>query len=410
VEVYEVGGAVRDGLLGRPVKDRDWVVVGATPAEMEALGYRPVGREFPVFLHPETGEEYALARTERKVAPGYRGFAFHAAADVTLEQDLARRDLTINAMARTPDGRLVDPFGGRRDLEAGILRHVSPAFVEDPVRLLRTARFAARYDFRVAPETRELMARMVAAGEVDALVPERVWNELAGALGEPHPWRFVEVLEDTGAGARLFPEVHALFGVPQDPRHHPEGDAGAHLLAVLREAARLSPDPRVRFAALVHDLGKGETPPQELPRHAGHEKRGVRLVERLCDRYRAPNDYRDLAVLAARWHLHCHRALELRPGTLLELLEAADALRRPERLERLLVVCEADARGHGGREHDPYPQADHLRRAAEAIRAVDPKALMAEGYRGPALGEALRERRLAALADLRRARPSPWMP
>jgi tRNA nucleotidyltransferase (CCA-adding enzyme) len=407
VEVFMVGGAVRDRLLGRPVKDRARVVEAATPGDLLDHGYRPVGRDFPVFLHPETGEEYALARTERKTGPGYTGFAVHAAPDVTLEEDLRRRDLTINAMAMTPEGTLVDPFGGRQDLEAGVLRHVSPAFVEDPVRLLRVARFAARYDFRVAPETAALMARMVAAGEVDALVPDRVWAELQGALGEPHPARFVTELRGCGALARLFPEVDRLFGVPQPPRHHPEVDTGAHLLLALEQAARLSPDPAVRFAVLVHDLGKGETPREEWPGHHGHEERGAALVGELARRYPVPNAYRELGELAARYHGHCHRALELRPATVLKLLEATDALRRPERLEALLAACEADARGRTGLEDRPYPQADYLRRARAAAAAVSGAEIAARGLTGKAVGEALRRERIRAIAGVRSGSPYP---
>jgi tRNA nucleotidyltransferase (CCA-adding enzyme) len=399
MKVYQVGGSVRDRLLGRPVEDRDWVVVGATPQEMVRLGYRPVGRDFPVFLHPRTHEEYALARTERKVGPGYRGFAVHAAPDVTLEDDLRRRDLTINAMAEDGQGRLIDLFGGRADLQAGVLRHVSPAFPEDPVRILRVGRFAARFDFRVAEETMILMRRMVAAGEADALVPERVGAEVQRALGEPHPWRFFEVLRECTALAVLFPELEALFGVPQPPVHHPEVDTGVHVLLVLREATRLSPDPKVRFAALVHDLGKGVTPPEQWPRHRGHEERGVALIEALCGRYRIPGEYRDLAVLVARYHGHCHRAAELRPATLLGVLEGLDAFRRPERLDPFLLACEADARGRTGLEHRPYPQAARLRRAHRAAAAVHARALVEQGLKGPAVGEALHRQRVRAIAE-----------
>ncbi|ROR34525.1 multifunctional CCA addition/repair protein [Inmirania thermothiophila] len=405
MEVYLVGGAVRDQLLGRPVRERDWVVVGATPEEMIRRGFRPVGRDFPVFLHPETGEEYALARTERKTAPGYRGFAVHAAPDVTLEEDLARRDLTINAMARDAAGRIIDPYGGRRDLEARILRHVSPAFVEDPVRILRVARFLARYaplGFRIADETLALMREMVARGEVDALVPERVWAELAKALAEPAPQAFLQALRACGALARILPEVDRLYGVPQPPEHHPEVDCGLHTELVLAQAARLSDDPRVRFAALVHDLGKGTTPPARWPAHHGHEVRGARLVERLCTRLRAPREYRDEGMLAARLHGRCHDAPALRPATLLDTLERLDALRRPERLERFVLACEADARGRTGLEDRPYPQADYLRGAREAAAAVSPHPLLARGLRGPELGAALRLARLRALAAYRR--------
>ncbi len=397
MKVYQVGGSVRDRLLGLPVQDRDWVVVGSTPEAMRALGYRQVGRDFPVFLHPQTGEEYALARTERKTAPGYHGFAVHADPGVTLEEDLRRRDVTVNAMAMDEAGTLVDPFGGQEDLCRRLLRHVSPAFVEDPVRVLRVARFAARLGFSVAAETLALMRSMVEAGEVDALTPERVWAELERALGEPDPGRFFGVLRECGALARLFPEIDALFGVPQRADFHPEVDTGAHLLLVLAQAARLSPEPLVRFAALVHDLGKGTTPAEDWPRHVGHEDRGVALVEGLCERYRAPREFRELGVLAARLHGLCHRALELRPSTLLRLLESADAFRRPERFERLLLACEADFRGRPGWEDRPYPQADALRSALAAAVAVQARPLVQQGLSGPDLARALRDLRVAAI-------------
>ncbi len=406
MKVYMVGGAVRDRLLGLPVTDRDWVVVGATPEEMLAKGFLPVGKDFPVFLHPETHEEYALARTERKVAPGYTGFTFHAAPEVTLEQDLARRDLTINAMAMTPDGELIDPYGGRRDLEQRILRHVSPAFVEDPVRILRVARFAARlapWGFRVAPETLELMRRMVESGEVDALVPERVWAELKRALGEAKPSPFFEVLRRCGALQVIFPEIDRLFGVPQPEKHHPEVDVGIHTLLVVDQAARLTPDLEVRFAALVHDLGKGTTPREEWPRHVGHEERGVPLVDALCRRLRVPARYRELAILVTRYHLYFHRAGELRCTTMLELFHKLDAFRRPGRFEQFLLACEADSRGRYGYEERKPPQLGILRSAFEAAAAVKPSALVEEGLRGAAIGEALRRRRLAAMKGVCRA-------
>ncbi|MFZ5593022.1 MAG: multifunctional CCA addition/repair protein [Pseudomonadota bacterium] len=403
MEIYQVGGSVRDKLLGLPVQDRDWVVVGATPQRMLDLGYRQVGKDFPVFLHPESHEEYALARTERKTGPGYKGFAVHAAPDVTLIDDLRRRDLTINAMAETPDGALIDPFGGAEDLRQRLLRHVSPAFAEDPVRILRVARFAARFagmDFRVAEETNMLMRRMVESGEVDTLVPERVWAELERALGESRPARFFEVLRNCGALARLFPEIDRLFGVPQPIEHHPEIDTGVHTMMVLDQAARLSSDPCVRFAALMHDLGKGTTPPEEWPRHLGHEERGVALVLDLCRRLRAPADYRDLAVLTARYHTHCHRAGELRPSTLLDTLQALDALRRPQRFESFLLACEADSRGRPGYEERPYPQADLFRAALQAAQAVAVKPLVEKGYTGDRLAEQLRYQRITAVARI----------
>jgi tRNA nucleotidyltransferase (CCA-adding enzyme) len=397
MKIYLVGGAVRDKLLGLPVQDRDYVVVGTTPEEMAARGFKPVGADFPVFLHPETKEEYALARTERKVGRGYKGFTVYSAPDVTLEDDLKRRDLTINAMAEDESGRLVDPFGGLADLRAGLLRHVSPAFAEDPVRILRVARLAARYaarGFRVADSTNELMRSMVASGEVDHLVAERVWAELERALGEDRSSEFFRVLRGCDALARLFPEIEALFGVPQPPEHHPEGDTGVHTLLVLDAAAGLSADTRMRFAALTHDLGKGATPKEEWPQHIGHEERGAKLARILCERLRAPNDYRDLAVLVARHHMHCHTAAELRAGTLLDTLEALDVFRRPERLEPFLLACEADYRGRPGYEAGPYPQADVFRRACAAARGVDAAAVAAKGGD---IGARLHEARVAAM-------------
>lgn len=410
MEIYLVGGAVRDKLLGLEPLERDWVVVGATPEEMRARGFRQVGKDFPVFLHPETQEEYALARTERKTGPGYKGFEVHAAPDVTLEDDLRRRDLTINAMAEAPDGTLIDPFGGQEDLRLGVLRHVSPAFAEDPVRILRVARFAARYarwGFRVAHSTNKLMQRMVEAGEVDALVSERVWAELVRALGEERPSRFFEVLRGCGALARIFPEIDRLFGVPQPEKHHPEVDTGVHAMKVVDMAARLTPDTRVRFAALTHDLGKGETPAEEWPRHIGHEARGVELVQRLCERLRAPTEYRDLAVLTARYHGLCHKVFELRPATVLDTLEASDAFRRPERFAQFLLACEADARGRTGYEERPYPQAEVWRIALQAAAAVSTQPLVEQGLRGEEIARALRSRRLEAV---KQALPKPNAP
>jgi tRNA nucleotidyltransferase (CCA-adding enzyme) len=401
MDIYLVGGAVRDELLGLPVGERDWVVVGATQPAMEAAGFRPVGRDFPVFLDPEHNEEYALARTERKTAPGYRGFVVNASPEVTLEDDLQRRDLTVNAMARAPDGRLVDPWGGLADLEARVLRHVSPAFVEDPVRILRTARLAARFrelGFTVAPETMALMRRMVADGEADALVPERVWQETRRALETARPDVFLEVLRDCGALAAVFPEIDALFGVPQPPRWHPEVDTGVHMLLCLRAAARLGLDVETRFAVLLHDLGKGTTPSQFWPAHHGHEERSVTLARRLCERLRVPNSFRELAEIVARYHGVCHRAAELRPATVLKLLEGTDALRRPERFEQFLLACEADLKGRTGLEDAPYPQAALLRRALAAAAAVDPKPLVESGLGGEQLRNALRALRAEAIA------------
>ncbi|WP_017940905.1 MULTISPECIES: multifunctional CCA addition/repair protein [unclassified Thioalkalivibrio] len=402
MQTYLVGGAVRDRLLGRPFTERDYVVVGATPEAMEAAGFRPVGRDFPVFLHPETHEEYALARTERKTARGYHGFQFNASPEVTLEDDLERRDLTINAMAEDTDGRLIDPYGGQDDLEARRLRHVAPAFAEDPVRLLRVARFAAQlapWDFEVAPDTLTLMQELVTSGEVDALVPERVWAECEKALKSPAPRRFLEVLREAGALAILFPEIARLFGVPQPERYHPEIDTGVHTLMVLDQATRLSDAPEVRFAALVHDLGKGTTDPAILPSHHGHEERGVDLIRALAERLRVPNRYRDLAVRVARYHGLVHRVFELRPKTVMKLVDGLDALRRPENVEPFLLAVEADFRGRTGWEDKPYPQADAVRHAVAAAQAVQPQALMAEGYKGKALGEALQRERIRAIAE-----------
>jgi len=404
MRTYLVGGAVRDGLLGRTGGDRDWVVVGATPSDMLELGFAPVGRDFPVFLHPRTHEEYALARTERKTAPGYHGFVFHADASVTLEQDLARRDLTINAMARDEHGTLIDPFGGARDLADGVLRHVSPAFAEDPVRILRLARFAARFSgFRVAPETDALMRDMVAAGEVDALVPERVWQELARGLMEARPSRLFEVLRGCGALARLLPEVDGLWGVPQPAVHHPEVDTGVHLMLVLDMAARLDASLAVRFACLGHDLGKGTTPAEVLPRHTGHEARSVELVRALSERWRVPGDCRELAEVVAREHGNVHRSDALDAAAVLRLLERCDALRRPQRFDELLLACECDARGRLGKEDEPYPPRERLGRALRLALALDTAPLAAaaaaRGLDGAAIGQTIRSERIRALAD-----------
>lgn len=372
MKTYIVGGAVRDRLLGLPVADRDYVVVGATPDEMVAQGYQPVGKDFPVFLHPHTHAEYALARTERKTGQGYKGFTVYATPDVTLEEDLQRRDLTINAMAEDETGALIDPYGGQRDLAARYFRHVSDAFAEDPVRILRVARFAARFtDFSVAPETNALMRQMVDNGEVDALVPERVWQEVARGLMEARPSRMFHALRDCGALARLFPEIDRLFGVPQPPAHHPEVDTGVHVMRVVDWAARQGMSLPVRFAALTHDLGKGVTPPEQWPRHIGHEARSVELVLALSDRIRVPADCRDLAVAVAREHGNVHRALELRPATLVELLERVDAFRRPDRFEAFLQACECDFRGRPGYEDKPFPPPAYLRQALDAAQAID---------------------------------------
>ena len=406
MQVYLVGGAVRDALLGLPVKERDWVVVGATREELLRLGYREVGRDFPVFLHPISHEEYALARLERKTGPGYRGFAVEFGPGVTLVEDLGRRDLTINAIAQSPDGTLHDPYDGRRDLDARVLRHVSAAFVEDPVRILRVARFAARFaglGFRLAPETLELMRSMVARREVDALVAERVWQESEKALREPAASTFFSVLRECGALAAIYPELDALFGVPQPARWHPEIDTGLHTLMVLDQAAALSTDLRVRFAALVHDLGKGGTPPAQWPSHHGHEQRSVHLIEKMSARLKLPGDYRELAVIVARYHGIVHRAFELRASTLLEFFEGADAFRRPERFAQALLACEADARGRTGFEAQPYPQRDFLLAAHAATAAIKPDAEDIATRDGARIAQRLHARRLEKLDELRGA-------
>ncbi len=405
MQIYLVGGAVRDQLLGRPVVDRDHVVVGAMPDELLALGYKPVGKDFPVFLHPRSGEEYALARTERKTGRGYHGFVFQADATVTLEQDLARRDLTINAIAQDDRGALTDPYHGVRDIEARVLRHVSTAFVEDPVRVLRVARFAARFaplGFTVADETMALMQQMVRNGEVDHLVPERVWAETRKALAEPQPSAFLRVLRACGALAVLFPEIDALYGVPQRAEFHPEIDTGVHLEMVLDAAARIAPgDDMVGFSALVHDLGKALTPVDELPRHIGHEHRGVAPLRALAARLKIPTEHAALAEQVCREHLNAHRAFELKPATVLKLLNALDALRRPARLDIFLAACEADKRGRLGHADDAYPQADYLRETRAAAAGVDASAFVAQGLAGPAIGEAMNAARVEAIALLK---------
>ncbi|HTJ91879.1 MAG TPA: multifunctional CCA addition/repair protein [Pararobbsia sp.] len=407
MKVYAVGGAIRDALLGLAVKDRDYVVVGATPEQMMADGFRPVGKDFPVFLHPRTQEEYALARTERKTALGYHGFQFYFAPDVTLEEDLARRDLTVNAMARecAPDGtlvgKIVDPYHGQRDIEQRVFRHVGEAFVEDPVRILRLARFAARFaDFTVADETRTLMRQMVAAGEVDALVPERVWQEISRGLMEDAPSRMFDVLRDCGALARVLPEVDRLWGVPQRADYHPEVDTGVHVMMVLDHAARQGYSLAVRFAALTHDLGKGTTPADILPRHIGHEGRSVDLLKPLCDRLKVPNECRDLAVLVAREHGNVHRSLEFDAAALVRLIERCDGLRKPGRFEEAMQACESDARGRLGFEDNAYPQADLLRQALNAARSVDAGAVASQHADKPAaIKEAVHAARIAAVAS-----------
>ncbi|OQW70968.1 MAG: multifunctional CCA tRNA nucleotidyl transferase/2'3'-cyclic phosphodiesterase/2'nucleotidase/phosphatase [Proteobacteria bacterium ST_bin11] len=402
MKTYLVGGAVRDRLLDYPVKERDWLVVGETADSMLAAGFRPVGKDFPVFLHPVNNEEYALARTERKTAPGYKGFAVQASPDVTLEEDLLRRDLTINAMAMDPDGELIDPIQGRRDLDNRILRHVSAAFIEDPVRILRVARFAARYahmGFSVAKETMELMREMVAAGEADFLVAERVWAELHKALLERTPTAFFQVLKDCGALRVVFPEIDALFGVPQPEKYHPEIDTGVHAFMVLEQAARLSDKPEVRLAALLHDLGKALTPSQHWPSHHGHEQKGSPLLVKLCERMRVPNSFKTLCMQVMQYHTHCHRALELRADTLVDMLQIIGAFKPDSRLEEFLQACEADARGRTGFEDKPYPQADYIRSAAMAANVVDTSAALLNGLQGPQIGIAIRKLRIQAIND-----------
>ena len=402
MKIYEVGGAVRDALLGLPVVERDWVVVGAVPRDLLDLGYRQVGRDFPVFLHPVSHEEHALARTERKVGPGYKGFSFDTSTTVTLEDDLRRRDLTINAIARDEHGTIIDPHNGRADLAARILRHVSPAFREDPLRVLRAARFAARFKdlgFTVAPETLELMRAIGADRELEALSPERIWQETEKGLATPRPDVYIETLRACGALARVFPEIEKLFGVPQPERWHPEIDTGVHTLMALKLCATLSSEIAVRFAVLTHDLGKGETPRNLWPKHHGHGERSVAIIDRLSERLPVPNRFRALAARVALYHDNIHRAAELRPSTMLEILEAVDALRPPgTAFEEFLIACEADARGRGGLETSPYPQADLLRRAQRAALSINAAAVQDGTLEGPRLGEAIRQARIAAIA------------
>ncbi|GGJ05589.1 multifunctional CCA addition/repair protein [Halopseudomonas pertucinogena] len=394
---YLVGGAVRDQLLGVPWHERDWVVVGAAPEQLLNLGFRPVGQDFPVFLHPQTGEEYALARTERKSGRGYGGFTFHATPEVTLEEDLQRRDLTINAMAMDDQGKIIDPYGGQQDIADRLLRHVSPAFAEDPLRVLRVARFAARYaplGFRVADETLQLMRELAESGELRELTPERSWKEISRALMEDRPDVFIRVLRDCGALAELLPEVDCLFGVPQPEAHHPEVDTGEHVLLVLQQAARMQLPLAARWACLLHDLGKGRTPERFWPKHHGHESKGLAAVKAVNQRSKAPRECQELALLTCEYHTHCHRALELKPGTLMKLFRAFDIYRRPERFEQFLGACEADARGRTGLEQREYPQADFLRGAAAAARSAQVQRLLEQGYQGAELGKQMEQERL----------------
>jgi tRNA nucleotidyltransferase (CCA-adding enzyme) len=402
MQTYIVGGAVRDALLGLPVNDRDWVVVGASPQQMISAGYLPVGKDFPVFLHPQTREEYALARTERKTGAGYHGFVFHAEPNVTLEQDLARRDLTVNAMAQNGNGRIIDPFDGRSDLRQRVLRHVTEAFREDPVRILRVARFAARFsDFTVAPETLHLMREMVQAGEVDALVAERVWQELARGLMEDKPSRMLEVLRDCGALAKLLPEAERLWGVPQRADYHPEVDTGVHLMMVMDMSARLRAPLAVRFACLTHDLGKGTTPAEILPRHLRHEERSVQLLKAVCERLRVPTECRELADVVAREHSNVHRSGEIGAQALVRLLERCDAFRKPQRFDLVLLACECDARGRLGKEEEPYPQRTRLLAALAAAQSVPTHEIAARAQalniNGPGVGEMIQKARVEAV-------------
>ncbi|MDH4313603.1 MAG: multifunctional CCA addition/repair protein [Gammaproteobacteria bacterium] len=410
MKVYLVGGAVRDELLGLSVKERDWCVVGATPDELEQKGYRRVGKDFPVFLHPQTNEEYALARTERKTGSGYHGFQFDTSPNISIEDDLGRRDLTINAIARDLDGRIVDPYNGRADLEARLLRHVSDAFAEDPVRVLRVAKFAARFadaGFRVASETMARMREMVDAGEVDALVPDRVWKETEAALAGANPQVYFRLLRECGALKVVFPEIDALFGIPQPAKWHPEIDCGVHTMMVVEQAAILSQQVDVRFAALVHDLGKAATPEAQLPQHPGHEKRSVRLVKAFCKRLPVPAAHRDLGMLVAEFHAHCHRAFELKASTILRLLQRVDAFRRADRFDHFLLACEADARGRTGFETKDYPQARYLRDAYAAAASVEASRLARPDLSGQEIGALVSRARLEAISSFKKAAPQP---
>ena len=402
LDAYLVGGAVRDAALGLSVADRDWVVIGSTPEQMVELGFRPVGADFPVFLHPESHEEYALARTERKTARGYQGFQFNTSPDITLEQDLQRRDITINAMAQDAQGQLIDPFNGKQDLENKIIRHVSDAFVEDPVRVLRVARFAARFGFTVADETKALMRNMVENGEVDALVAERVWAEMEKALNTPEPDRFFMVLRECGALARILPEIDDLFGIPQTAKYHPEIDTGIHTMMVMQQITQLTSDPVARFAALVHDLGKAKTPEELLPSHKGHERSGLPLIDAMCQRLRIPKKYQALAKAVAEYHLHMHKMADLKPTTVLRMLEKTRALMDDERAQQIALCCIADARGRTGLEQRDYPQADLFLRFQQAAKNVDSAAIAAEYDNGEAIKNAVHQARAAAIAKIKR--------
>jgi len=397
MKIYLVGGAVRDKLLNTPVKDKDWVVIGATPEEMIEKGFKAVGDDFPVFLHPETKEEYALARTERKSGKGYKGFVFYSSPKITIEDDLKRRDLTINAIAEDDNGNLIDPYGGEADLKNGILRHVSPAFIEDPLRVLRIARFAACFGFKIADETMELLKIISGSSELDTLVPERVWSEMEKALIGKYPARFILALKSCCALKKLFPEIDALFGIPQDKKYHPEVDVGRHTLMALNQSVRLSSDPMVRFSVLVHDLGKAATPKDELPKHDGHEIRGVNIINSFCERYKIPNKYRDLAVCVSEFHLVCHQIQEMKPEEILESLEKIDAFRRPERFKQFLTACESDSRGRAGYEEKEFTQARYFLNALEISKNVNVNLLANKGLKGKKLGEALKKEQIKIL-------------
>jgi tRNA nucleotidyltransferase (CCA-adding enzyme) len=406
VNFYRVGGCVRDRLLGLPVNDIDWVVTGATPAQMQAAGFKPIGRDFPVFLHPDSKQEYALARSERKSGPGYRGFIVDFDPGISLEQDLLRRDLTINAIAEDEAGNVIDPHGGQRDIEARCLRHVSPAFVEDPVRVLRIARFAARLHrlgFRIADETRELIRRIGESGELESLVAERVWSELSRALDADHPSVFFTSLRDCGVLDKLFPEIDALFGIPQTARYHPEIDTGVHVMMALQASAELGHDNEIRFAVLMHDLGKAMTPADILPSHHGHEARGKNPVKTFCKRWRVPKAHTELALITTELHLLAHRCAELKAQTLLKLFTRADSLRKPERFRKMLEACRADVRGRSGSENNPYPQADYLSDLNDKLREMDISEIRARGLDGKAMGQAIRQARLQLI---KRERPA----
>ena len=399
MKTYLVGGAVRDKLLGLPVKDRDWVVIGATPKKMIEEGFEPIGENFPVFLHPKTKEEYALARTERKSGKGYKGFVFYSSPKVTLEDDLKRRDLTINAIAEDENGELIDPYGGEADLKNGILRHVSPAFVEDPLRVLRIARFAACFGFKIADETIKLLRIISKSNELDTLTPERVWSEMEKALTGKYPTRFILALRSCNALKILFPEIDALFGIPQDKKYHPEIDVGRHTLMALNQSVQLSSDPIVRFSVLVHDLGKATTPKEQLPNHDGHETRGINIIDSFCERYKIPNKYHDLAACVSEFHIDCHQIQEMEPKEILERLEKLDAFRRPERFKKFLIACESDSRGRAGFEEKEFPQAKYFLNALEISRGVNVDLLANKSLKGKELGEALRKERIKILEE-----------